>query len=94
MKSPCILVCSIEQTSGHCYGCGRTSDEIASWTLFSDEVRQALMDDILPERVSKLERRPRRETKRTRQRTRSGETAQRATELPNSSDRDVLDISS
>lgn len=83
IKSPCILVCSIDQASGHCHGCGRTGDEIANWLAFSEEVRDVLMTDILPERVSKLEKRPRRITKRTRQRIRNGETPPK---------RDILDL--
>ena len=80
INSPCILVCAIEPDSGHCYGCGRTRDEIASWINFSDEVREFLMEEELPSRVAKLERKPRRITKRSRQR---GATARR----------DVLDLS-
>lgn len=80
IKSPCILVCSIERESGHCYGCGRTRDEIASWINFTPELRDAIIED-LPGRVAKLERRPRRVTKRSRMR---GSTVRR----------DVMDISS
>jgi len=59
------LVCVIEQNSGYCYGCGRTRDEITDWSLYSDQQRSELMP-ILPERVSKLERKPRRKTRRRR----------------------------
>ena len=79
IQSPCILVCSIEPESGHCYGCGRTRDEIAHWINFNDETRSAIME-MLPERVAKLERKPRRITKRARM---SGEIRRR----------DVLDLS-
>ena len=82
IKSPCILVCAIEPNSGHCYGCGRSRDEIAAWTQFSPEVREYLMEEELPSRVSKLERRPRRVTRRARMRG------------VNTKRRDVLDISS
>ncbi|NKB51238.1 MAG: DUF1289 domain-containing protein [Rhizobiaceae bacterium] len=80
IKSPCILVCAIEPESGHCYGCGRNRDEIAGWMNFSAEFRDQIMEE-LPARVSKLERRPRRVTRRARLR---GDTKRR----------DVLDISS
>ncbi|MEP1208260.1 MAG: DUF1289 domain-containing protein [Rhizobiaceae bacterium] len=80
IKSPCILVCAIEPDSGHCYGCGRSRDEIAGWVNFSPQLRDAIMEE-LPARVSKLERRPRRVTRRARMR---GDTKRR----------DVLDISS
>ncbi|MEM8749199.1 MAG: DUF1289 domain-containing protein [Pseudomonadota bacterium] len=65
IASPCILVCAIDPTSGHCYGCGRTRDEISNWTYLSPEAREALME-TLPERVEKLEKRPRRVTRRQR----------------------------
>ena len=79
VKSPCVLVCSIEQKSGHCFGCGRSRDEIAGWLDFTDKMRDEIMAE-LPARVAKLERRPRRVTKRARMR---GTTVRR----------DVLDLS-
>ena len=65
IKSPCVLVCAIEPVSGHCYGCGRTRDEIGAWTLFTDAQRDSIMTE-LPARVDKLERKPRRVTRRQR----------------------------
>lgn len=65
MKSPCILVCSIDLTSGLCFGCGRTREEIAGWIAMSNEQRSAIMD-ALPARLETIERRPRRETRRSR----------------------------
>lgn len=65
MESPCILVCSIDQRTGYCFGCGRTREEIAGWMEFSAEERRAVMTD-LPARLETVERRPRRETKRRR----------------------------
>ncbi|MEM1038435.1 MAG: DUF1289 domain-containing protein [Pseudomonadota bacterium] len=69
IESPCILVCVLEPESGHCYGCGRTGDEIASWGMFSPDARRAVMEQ-LPQRVAKLERPEKRITKRQRQRQR------------------------
>lgn len=63
IESPCILVCTIEQNSGFCYGCGRTSDEIAQWSRITPAERSTLMA-ILPARVAGLTRKPRRKTKR------------------------------
>jgi len=80
IKSPCILVCSIEPKSGHCFGCGRTSDEIMGWISYSPMERDTIMAD-LPERVAKLDRPPRRVTKRAQMR---GEARRR----------DTLDLSS
>ncbi|PTM95205.1 DUF1289 domain-containing protein [Mycoplana dimorpha] len=65
MESPCILVCSIDDVTGYCFGCGRTRDEIGAWTLYSAGERRAIMAD-LPARLATVERKPRRETRRAR----------------------------
>lgn len=65
MESPCILVCSIDMKTGYCFGCGRTRDEIGSWTSYSDGERRAIMAS-LPARLETVERKPRRETRRQR----------------------------
>ncbi|HEX2147988.1 MAG TPA: DUF1289 domain-containing protein [Pseudorhizobium sp.] len=65
MISPCILLCSIDEKTGFCFGCGRTREEIAAWIGFTDAERKSLME-ILPSRLEMMERRPRRETKRQR----------------------------
>jgi len=31
IQSPCIGVCSIDDTTGFCHGCYRTKDEIKAW---------------------------------------------------------------
>ncbi len=63
MQTPCILVCSIDMTTGYCFGCGRTREEIGAWTLYSDDERRDIMS-VLPERLATVERRPRRQTRR------------------------------
>ena len=65
MKSPCVLICSIDQRTGYCFGCGRTRDEIAGWIQMSDTERETIMAG-LKERLAGVVRRPRRETKRKR----------------------------
>ncbi|OCP18859.1 MULTISPECIES: DUF1289 domain-containing protein [unclassified Ensifer] len=65
MESPCILVCSIDDRTGYCFGCGRTRNEIGAWTLYTDADRHAIML-ALPARLETMERKPRRETRRTR----------------------------
>ena len=65
MESPCILVCSIDMKTGYCFGCGRTRDEIAGWIDMTDDGRRAIMAQ-LPARLATVERKPRRETRRTR----------------------------
>ncbi|MBX3566953.1 MAG: DUF1289 domain-containing protein [Rhizobiaceae bacterium] len=65
IESPCILVCSIDMKTGYCFGCGRTRDEIAGWIAMDPAQRRAVMA-ALPARLETVERRPRRETRRTR----------------------------
>lgn len=65
VESPCILVCSIDWKTGYCFGCGRTRDEIAGWVSYSDAERRDIIT-ALPARLSTVERKPRRETKRRR----------------------------
>jgi len=65
MESPCILVCSIDDKTGYCFGCGRTREEIGAWMTYSSTERREIMA-ILPKRLEGVERRPRRETRRTR----------------------------
>jgi uncharacterized protein len=65
VESPCILVCSIDRSTGHCFGCGRSSAEITNWLVYSAAERRAIMDE-LPARLDKIERKPRRVTKRQR----------------------------
>ena len=65
MISPCILVCSIDDKTGYCFGCGRTRGEIADWMGYADCERRQIMD-ALPARLALIERKPRRETKRQR----------------------------
>ena len=40
--------------TGFCVGCGRTGNEIAGWTGFTDEERIDLMD-LLPTRLDTVE---------------------------------------
>lgn len=65
MESPCILICSIDDKTGYCFGCGRTRCEIAGWIGYTNEERRAIMKE-LPARLEGVERKPRRETRRAR----------------------------
>ncbi|ODT29593.1 MAG: Fe-S oxidoreductase [Kaistia sp. SCN 65-12] len=65
IESPCILVCSIDQVTGYCFGCGRTKTEIGAWTEMTPQTRQSVMAE-LPARLETVERKPRRETRRSR----------------------------
>jgi predicted Fe-S protein YdhL (DUF1289 family) len=66
VASPCILVCAIDPKTGYCFGCGRTREEIAGWLGMSDAERASLMRTALPERLRRVVRPPRRETRRAR----------------------------
>ncbi|MFV0623990.1 DUF1289 domain-containing protein [Sphingomonas sp. ac-8] len=55
IESPCVLVCTLDLTTGWCFGCGRTADEIAQWTALTPEGRDAVLA-ALPERCALLER--------------------------------------
>lgn len=65
MISPCTLICSIDMKTGFCVGCGRTGNEIAGWTGFTDEERIELMD-LLPTRLDTVDPGQLRETSRRR----------------------------
>jgi uncharacterized protein len=53
MESPCTKVCTIDETTGLCAGCGRTRGEIASWTSLSSAERRAIMA-ALPQRLNAM----------------------------------------
>lgn len=65
IESPCILVCSIDDRTGYCFGCGRTRAEIGAWIDMTPTQRREVMMQ-LQERLETVERRPRRETRRSR----------------------------
>jgi predicted Fe-S protein YdhL (DUF1289 family) len=44
--SPCIKICAIDPASGLCAGCGRTLDEIASWSTLGDSERARVMLEL------------------------------------------------
>jgi uncharacterized protein len=46
IQSPCTRVCSIDQVTGRCAGCGRTLDEIARWAQMTDDQRQRIMASL------------------------------------------------
>lgn len=74
IESPCILVCSMDDKTGYCFGCGRTRAEIGAWIGMTADARRAVMAE-LPARLETVERRPRRETRRTRMARERGEQA-------------------
>ncbi|NKL02660.1 DUF1289 domain-containing protein [Rhizobium leguminosarum bv. viciae] len=51
MQTPCVHVCSLVSATGFCSGCGRTLQEIGSWTSYSDTERKRIMA-LLPARLA------------------------------------------
>lgn len=47
--TPCIGICELDD-AGLCEGCFRTGDEIARWSTMTDQERQRLMLEVLPQR--------------------------------------------
>lgn len=43
IKSPCVGVCTINEATGFCLGCYRTSDEIREWWTMSAEEREQVL---------------------------------------------------
>lgn len=52
IESPCISICTLGD-SGHCLGCFRTAQEIGDWISYSDQQRQAIIEQ-LPKRAEQL----------------------------------------
>ena len=46
VASPCISVCLMDQRTGLCAGCLRTLDEIASWSVYSDDEKRAVLAEL------------------------------------------------
>ena len=46
IESPCKLICQLDLSSGLCLGCGRSREEIASWTRYSPSQRKVIMAEL------------------------------------------------
>lgn len=46
VPSPCISVCRIDPASGWCEGCLRTIDEIAHWSIYDDDEKLAVWNEL------------------------------------------------
>ena len=49
--SPCIDVCRMDAATGWCEGCLRTLDEIAAWSVLSDEDKRKVKAGLVERRV-------------------------------------------
>jgi predicted Fe-S protein YdhL (DUF1289 family) len=50
IESPCIKTCVIDPATRLCDGCGRTLDEIAAWSTYTNDYRRRIMAE-LPSRL-------------------------------------------
>jgi len=46
ISSPCNGICIMDEDTGLCVGCLRTSDEIANWEEYSEEQRTEVLREI------------------------------------------------
>lgn len=46
IESPCTSVCAIDQVSGYCLGCWRSTDEIAEWGSSDNERKLAILGNL------------------------------------------------
>jgi len=46
VATPCVMVCTVDGTSGLCLGCFRTLPEIATWSRMSEEERAEIMGEL------------------------------------------------
>ena len=53
IQSPCKLICELDLEKGLCKGCGRSREETANWTRYSDAQRAFIMTE-LEERLKTL----------------------------------------
>ena len=53
VETPCEKICLLDEASGLCRGCGRSLDEIARWSGYSDAERRRVMAE-LPRRLAAL----------------------------------------
>ena len=44
IPSPCISVCVTDPDSDLCYGCARTTPEIAKWSKYTDEEKKQVIE--------------------------------------------------
>jgi predicted Fe-S protein YdhL (DUF1289 family) len=48
IASPCVNVCTIDDATGWCRGCGRTIPEIMNWSAKPPEERRAIRASLPP----------------------------------------------
>jgi hypothetical protein len=48
--SPCEKICKLDPTTEFCIVCGRTTEHIQNWTIYTDEKRSQIMKDLKAKR--------------------------------------------
>ena len=46
LDSPCIDICQMDSESGLCVGCGRTIEEIANWSSYTNEKKKDILKQL------------------------------------------------
>ena len=52
VSSPCIGVCTIDDSNGFCLGCYRTIDEIKTWWDMAQQEQKNLLADLEQRQLS------------------------------------------
>ncbi len=55
LVSPCISVCVLDKTTGLCFGCYRSIDEVAQWRLLGPDAQLEVLNK-LPARMARDDR--------------------------------------
>ena len=55
VPSPCVQICTMDETSGLCRGCARTLAEIAAWGTLDDDARRAVLVRVAQRRAAQAE---------------------------------------
>ena len=51
VPSPCVQICTMDETSGLCRGCARTLGEIAHWSALDDEAKREVLARVAQRRA-------------------------------------------
>ncbi len=46
VSTPCIALCMLDLSGGFCLGCGRSKEEIAHWSSYSEDERVRIMQEL------------------------------------------------
>jgi predicted Fe-S protein YdhL (DUF1289 family) len=53
--SPCEKICKLDPTTEYCIVCGRTTEHIQNWMIYTSEQRSVIMKDLKAKRRLKNE---------------------------------------